>query len=183
MTKLFIWWQKYNARLRRTISSLAVVTFCLIILSLPKSGYALMVKIPLEDLTKNASHILIGKVKNIRCAWNSESTLIYTYVTVSVERYIKNAFDKKEVPKEITVRYVGGIVGDIGLWQSDTPTFKKNQQVLLFLQPIEKDIFKVTGRFQGKYTIAKGQILEKKVLVDDFVHQIRKIIESQRKRK
>jgi len=142
-----------------------------------------MLKIPLENLTRDASYILTGNVKDMRCAWNPESTLIYTYVTVSVEKYIKNTLSKKEGPKEVTIRYVGGIVGDVGLWQSDTPTFKRDQQVLLFLEPIEKGIFKITGRFQGKYTIEKNQVLEKKVSVDDFVHKVGEIVESQQKRK
>ncbi|HID94124.1 MAG TPA: hypothetical protein EYP60_08520 [bacterium (Candidatus Stahlbacteria)] len=171
---------------KRQLRGRNLFLLCLLItlLALPfiiENAYALMVKIPLEELTKKANYILIGKVKNMRCAWNPESTLIYTYVTVSVERYIKNILDKKEVPKEVTIRYVGGIVGDIGLWQSDTPTFKGNQQVLLFLQPIEKGIFKVTGRFQGKYTIEKDRILEKGVSVNHFVNQIKRIIESQKK--
>jgi len=136
-----------------------------------------MVKIPLEQLTKDANYIVIGKVKDMHSEWNADRTLIYTYVTISIREYVKGTLNQKI----FTIRHIGGIVGNIGMWQSDTPRFSKNQEVLLFLKPTGKNIFRIAGRLQGKYTIKDDRILEKNMAVSNFVKQIKKIMQRNEK--
>ncbi|TET48271.1 hypothetical protein E3J59_00855 [Candidatus Aerophobetes bacterium] len=87
----------------------------------------------------------------------------------------------KEV-KEITVKVPGGEVGGIGLKVSDTPEFRKGEEVFLFLRIEKLPIFKVAGLFQGKYTIeggkAKNKVMEQEIPWDIFIDQIEEIMKK-----
>ena len=50
---------------------------------------ALMVKMSVEDLTKEADVIIIGNIKEVESRLNFWRTEVHTYSTVSVEKYIK----------------------------------------------------------------------------------------------
>lgn len=142
---------------------------------------ALVMKKSIEELTYEADFVLIGKVKDMESRWNKEKTLIHTYVTVSVTKYVKSILEIGE-PKEITVKVPGGEVGDIALKVSDTPEFKKGEEVFLFLRIEELPIFRVTGLFQGKYTIedgkVKNKVLEWEIPLDSFVGQIEDLMKK-----
>lgn len=159
----------------------SVVIFSLIIGFFATQVSALVIKKSIQELTYEADFILIGKVKDMESRWNKEKTLIYTYVTVSVTKYIKKILEIGE-PKEITVKVLGGEVDDIALKVSDTPEFMEGEEVFLFLRIEELPIFKVAGLFQGKYTIedgkVKNKVLEQEMSLDSFIGQIEKIMKK-----
>ena len=142
---------------------------------------ALMVEKNIEQLTQEADLILTGRVKSIESRWNEERTLIYTYVTISVKQYAK-AISSQEQVREIVVRVRGGEVGDIGLRVSDTPQFREGEEVFLFLRMENMLLFSVAGLFQGKYTIedgiARNQMLGKEIPLDNFISQVKGILEK-----
>jgi len=145
-------------------------------------GHTIVIKKEMEDLTRESDFILIGEVKDMQSRWDKERRWIFTYAAISVRKYIKKPADVKEI-KEIIVRVLGGEVGDIGLKVSDTPEFVKGEKVFLFLTPgKEMSIFRVTGLFQGKYTIEDGKVkskaLEQEVSLDSFVDQIQQIMQK-----
>ena len=156
-----------------------VVIFSLATGFLTTQGSTLMIEKSIEELTYEADFILTGKVQDMESRWNEEKTLIYTYVSVSVTKYIKRILEMEE-PKEITVKIPGGQVGDIALKVSDTPEFIKGEEVFLFLRLKELPIFRVAGLFQGKYTIengkAKNKILKQEIPLDNFIHEIEQIM-------
>jgi len=143
----------------------------LMALTTPQESSSLVMKMTTRDLTENASQILIGKVVDLSSRWNAEGLMIFTYVTISAKEYIKGASDQKTV----TIEVPGGEVGDLALWVSDTPEFKKGETVLLFLRP---EFFQIVGWYQGKCTIKEGLIVEKGVSVKEFVSDIRHILEN-----
>lgn len=95
-----------------------------------------------EELSNYSDTIVIGTVKEINPSkWNSINgkrpdgidsfsleNLIYTDITISVEKYLKNPSSAKE----ITVRLDGGTVGNDTLETDYEPTFKPGEKVLLF---------------------------------------------------
>jgi len=166
--------------MRRKLT-LSVIIFSLITGFFTIQGSTLVVKKTVEELTYEADFILIGKVKDMESRWNKEKTLIYTYVTVSVTKYIKRILEMEE-PKEITVKIPGGEVGDIALKVSDTPEFMEGEEVFLFLRLEELPIFRVAGLFQGKYTIEEGRVknkvLEREIPLDSFINQIEKVMKK-----
>ena len=125
-----------------------------------------------EDLAKKSNLILIGSVKEILPArWNTPdgkppenafegsglNDVIYRDVVISVDQYLKNPLSSNEV----VVRMLGGTVGNLTLDVEDEPSFEPGEDVLLYLvedtKPATKDLepehFRVTGSFQGKYTL------------------------------
>ncbi|AKB52732.1 hypothetical protein MSBRW_3479 [Methanosarcina barkeri str. Wiesmoor] len=123
-----------------------------------------------DDLNNHADTVIIGKVKEILPPkWNTEQTnksftekikrgeLIYTDIIISVDKYLKNPLSSNEV----TVRVVGGTIGNITMTSDIEPSFKPDEKVLLYLSndtyPYTKDVgsehFVVTGYVQGKFKL------------------------------
>lgn len=124
-----------------------------------------------NDLNNHADTILIGNVKEILPSrWNSidgkmnksaleinPGELIYTDIIISVDKYLKNSLSSDEV----TVRVVGGTIGNITMSSDIEPSFESGEKVLLYLSndtyPYTKDIgsehFVVTGYVQGKFRL------------------------------
>ncbi len=137
---------------------------------------ALIVKISLEDLTKEADVIVIGDIKEVESSWNLWRTMVYTYSTVSVENYIKGTGSEK-----LTIITEGGTVGDSGVWVEDVPEFTKNETVLVFLKKAGRE-FNVAGLVQGKYVVENEDVRDisgEKVSLKDFLRRIKDAIPPQ----
>jgi len=143
-------------------------------LTLVGSVSAWMVKVPLEDLVEQADNVLMGEVLDLRSSWDPDGQWIRTYVTISVDDVIKGTLGEGEC----VVSYIGGVVGEIGLWQSDTPVFEIGQEVFVFLQPDGRGTFRVTGRYQGKFTVERNEIVERDEMVDAFVRRVKTIMKN-----
>ncbi len=129
-----------------------------------------MEKMSLEDLTREADVILIGDIVDVQSKWGLERDKIYTYSTVFVERYIKGGTGEEK----LTILSEGGRIGTLFIWVEDTPTFLKDEMVLVFLKKSGKE-YSVVGLSQGKYTLKNGVLtgLEgEKTQLKDFLSQI-----------
>lgn len=130
---------------------------------------ASMIKISLEDLSREADVIVIGDIKEGESRWNLWRTMIYTYSTLSVEKYIKGTGSET-----LTIITKGGEVGDYGVWVEDVPLFTKNETVLVFLKK-EGNEFSVAGWAQGKYVVENESVRDisgEKVSLKDFLRRI-----------
>lgn len=136
-----------------------------------------MEKMSLEDLTREADVILIGNIVDVDSKWGLERDKIYTYSTVSVERYIKGGTGEEK----LTILSEGGRVGTLFIWVEDTPTFLKDETVLVFLKKSGKE-YNVVGMSQGKYTLKNGVLtgLEgERTQLKDFLSQIEAVTPQQ----
>ena len=130
---------------------------------------ALMVKMSVEDLTKEADVIIIGNIKEVESRWNFWRTEVHTYSTVSVEKYIKGIG-----PGTLTIITEGGNAGDSGVWVEDTPVFTENEKVLVFLKKAGRE-FSVAGWAQGKYIVENEDVRDisgEKVSLKDFLRRV-----------
>ena len=130
---------------------------------------ALMQKISVEDLTKEADVIVIGDIKEVESRSNFWRTEVHTYSTVSVEKYIKDTGSET-----LTIITDGGTVGDSGVWVENTPVFTKNEKVLVFLKKAGRE-FSVAGWAQGKYIVENEEVLDRsgeKVSLKDFLRRV-----------
>jgi hypothetical protein len=133
---------------------------------------ALMLEMTTPELTKQAEAIVRGKVKEMRSEWDPERRFIWTLVTIAVSKSIKG---DSLAGQDVIVKIPGGVVGEIGQVTEDAPIFKKNEEVLLFINPEVYrggKVFRVTGKFQGKHTIKDNMLIEKKMPVATFLGQI-----------
>ncbi|CAG0993164.1 MAG: hypothetical protein MPEBLZ_02964 [Candidatus Methanoperedens nitroreducens] len=131
---------------------------------------ALMVKMSVEDLTKEADVIVIGDIKDVESRWSQGRTPINTYVMLSVENYIKGG----EGQETLTIITQGGSKWGFTVWVEDAPDFTKNEKVLVFLKKAGRE-FSVAGWAQGKYIVENEEVLDRsgeKVSLKDFLRRV-----------
>lgn len=101
----------------------------------------------LQQLRSEAHRVIVGKVTAAHSFWNDGKDKIYTEYTVEVQRVIKG-----EATAKLTVRLMGGRVGERELTVAGNPTIKVGERVLLFLR--DYDTFHtVVGMSQGKWSV------------------------------
>jgi len=120
----------------------------------PQSASAIVDELlSVDELTLLSDVIVVGTVTDM--ASFRQDRGIYTDVTVSVEQTVKG-----EPPgTEITVRQMGGRVGDITLWVSDLPDFAVGERAVLFLRQRKAATFDVVGALQGKFPVQNDKVL------------------------
>ncbi len=101
------------------------------------------------ELWDHADVILIGVVGDTT-VHEGNLGMIYRNVRVMVEKYRKNPLNTTEV--------VISVLGGIGEWVEDQPSFYKYERVLVYLDrpsenPFGLDGYTVVGGLQGKFTV------------------------------
>ena len=114
----------------------------------------------IEKLSTGADVILTGKVKEKKSAWNEQKTRIYTKTTVQVDEILKGDGSANSV--EIST--LGGEVDGIGELYTHLPTFRENEEVLVFLKFDAK---------QKEYNIFQGQEGKINIVNDEKTKQKR----------
>lgn len=87
-----------------------------------------------------------------RCAANSvglDAGEIWTFTSFQVEEAWRG-----DAPLQITVRLLGGALGNITSHVSGVPQFRPGEDVILFLQPTKRDDFSVVSWEQGTFRIS-----------------------------
>lgn len=129
-----------------------------------KSG-AMMMKIPLEKLTHDASLIVLGQVTSIENKKIEEG--YYRFATIQVEKTIKGRLAYPVV----VVKHPGNIIGD-------SPDYQVGERVLVFLKKAgADDYYQTIGQFQGKFLIKEETIVRNKIPVEDFIQKVRGLSE------
>ncbi len=127
----------------------------LLLTLLPNQAAAIMLGLSTAELTLGSDAVVLGKVANAKAQWNEDQSLIITKATVTVEKVVLG----RTLQKEVTVEYIGGEIGDVGLGVSDEVQLIPGERVLLFLQSgtskLKKRVsaYSVVGHAQGKYRI------------------------------
>lgn len=128
----------------------------------------------IRELTKQANIVFTGTVDDSRSEWNEDNTQIYTYVTFSVDELIKGVAPSKKV----TIKQLGGTMGDITLYIVGAPGFEKGEEVLLFAND---ELIPVVGMSQGKFVIetepatGRKMVVGQKVYLDSFVNKAKTV--------
>lgn len=147
-----------------------LVLLLLILFAVTPTVSASMEKISVEDLTKEADVIVIGNIKEVESRWSLGRTTINTYVTLSVENYIKGG----EGQETLTIITQGGSKWGFTVWVEDAPDFTKNEKVLVFLKKAGRE-FSVAGWVQGKYIVENEEVRDisgEKVSLKDFLRRV-----------
>jgi hypothetical protein len=130
--------------------SLAVVALGLLtLLSFGTSADASVV-IPLadEDLSAGADAIVLARVTRITSHVDL-SGQISTYITLSPDEVLKGPL----WGPELTIREVGGTVGDRTTWMSANPEFVVGEPVLVFMDQRDDGTLRTYQFYMGKFTI------------------------------
>jgi hypothetical protein len=113
-----------------------------------------------KDLTKESTAVLYGKCSKVRSEWNENKSIIYTYVTVVPEEYLKG-----NLGSEAVIAIPGGKVGDIIYEVSDMPVFTEGEEVVAFVRTNSAGKNLVTGGYQGKMKIEKDTKTGKRMVL------------------
>jgi hypothetical protein len=84
--------------------------------------------IDLDEMSRRAEVIALGRVDRIDSSWSEDGRIILTRATVVVERALKGGPRKR-----VTVEVPGGKVGEQIMIASGAPTFSEGERVVLFL--------------------------------------------------
>ena len=142
-------------------------------------------KIPTPAMTEminRAEVIAVGKVTATQSQWNKEKTRIYTEVTVAVDEYMKG----NQPRNTLTIVHPGGEVGEVGELYSETASFQKNEEVLVFASKDKLGNLRVVGGNQGKYAITTDKTSGKKMVgsyrsLDNVKLEIKNTISKQQR--
>lgn len=127
----------------------------------------IMKEASIENMTKDADLIIIGRVEVIDCRWVQNGKMIHTFVTISIESLIKGSLDRKSIIVEVP----GGIVGEITAMAMGEAKFYPKEEIILFLRKnriIPSTTYFVVGMCQGKFRICKNDINNKNLLERDL---------------
>ena len=107
-----------------------------------------------DELVSRAQTIFQGTVTNVSSAWTGEGAQrhIVSYVTLKVEDTYKG-----NPGKQITLRMLGGTVGDQTMEVSDAPKFKPGDRDVLFVENNGTQFIPLVGIMHGRYRIEKNQ--------------------------
>ena len=144
---------------RKKIINLTCWLFiCFLLLSQAESN-AQVKEMSAEELTNESTAVLYGKCSKIKSEWNETKDIIFTYVKVVPEEYIKG-----NLGSEAVIAVPGGRVGDIIYEVSDMPIFIEGEEIVAFIwtNPAGKNL--VTGGYQGKMKIEKDKKTGKRMV-------------------
>jgi len=111
-------------------------------------------KLSLQELTKKSDSIVMARVDDAIASWDAGHKEIYTYVTLSVIQPVKGSRDATT----IMLRQLGGTVDNIASVVPGMPSFKKGEEVVVFLTQKDPAGYPwVMGLEQGKYSISTGK--------------------------
>ena len=132
-------------------SRLAMVAFAACALMGSSTAYATTVlKMSLKDLARKSDAVIVARVEDETARYDANKE-IYTYITLKVLEPVKGS-RKDDL---ITIRQIGGVVNNIASVVPGMPTFKKGEEVVVFLTQRDKAGYPwVMGLQQGKYSIS-----------------------------
>jgi hypothetical protein len=130
------------------------------ILSFSESeGKAQVKEMSAQDLTTASTAVFYGRCSKKSCDWDKNHRIIYTYVSVTPEAYIKGNLGSQPV-----IAVPGGQVGDVIYEVSDMPEFAVGEETIAFVWTNSAGNNLVTGGFQGRMKIEKDKKTGKRMV-------------------
>ena len=134
-----------------------------------------------EELAARADVVALGKVSLLSAHWNADHSRIFTTVTLSVDSYLKG---NQSGPLIILVP--GGELDGVGEIYSHTATFRREEDVLVFVQKDARGNYIVSGGRGGKFAVTKDERTGKSFVgsrpVEDVASAVKKaVVQSSQK--
>jgi hypothetical protein len=136
-----------------------------------------MVGMSLEELVKQADLIVIGTVVSAESEFAQGK--IYSFANIAVSSTLKGELTGNQ--DKVIVKFPGGKVGDVGMKVENSPAFKADENIIVFLKQIQNQPYYATvGSFQGKFIVRDNMVVRGNISVDQFVARIESILGSAR---
>lgn len=153
---------------------LAFLLFLILNISVLNNGLATtFLAMDKYEMIEKSSNIVVGQVIEKTSFW--EGDMIYTLTTIAVSENILG-----ENNSEVSVITAGGRVGNIGRKAFGVVELKQYQEVVLFLKPVNSNIFggnvySPVNWQQGKIDIVKGGDVYDQFVMDTIPDQMMNI--------
>jgi hypothetical protein len=144
--------------LKKIIRLTFYLSVCILFFS-GSEGNAQVKEMSAQDLTTASTAVFYGRCSKKSCDWDENHRIIYTYVTVAPEEYLKGSLGTSAV-----IAVPGGQVGDIIYEVSDMPVFSEGEEVMVFVRTNSAGKNLVTGGYQGKMKIDTDKKTGKKMV-------------------
>jgi hypothetical protein len=125
----------------------AAVVLVMLLAAVPATA-TVVVPVAEADLVGQSAAVVIGRVNAIES--HADSGRIYTNITLAIDETLKG----DSVPT-LTVRLLGGQVGDHAAWVEGNPQFRRGERVLVFVTAHRDGTARVAHLYQGKFSIVR----------------------------
>jgi hypothetical protein len=154
--------------MNRAMRLVPIVILALILVSAITATATTVQKFTLQELARKSSTIAMARVDDAYSSWDQNHKEIYTFYTLQVLDHVKGM--KGETT--ITLRQLGGIVDNMESIVPGMPSFRKGEEVVVFLTQKDAAGYPwVMGLQQGKYTVvtdASGKKSVRNELTDEL---------------
>jgi hypothetical protein len=119
------------------------------------TGASTFLALSQEEMVAQADSVVQGRVVEVNSFWNRQGTAIVTEAVLEVEETVLG-----RERSHVRLFTFGGEVGDYRIEAHGFPTFRKDQRLLVFLEPARKDeegAHRVLGYRQGEFEIRAGE--------------------------
>jgi hypothetical protein len=144
--------------LKKIVCLTLCLSVCFLVFSITEAN-AQVKEMSAQDLTDASTAVFYGKCSKKTCNWDENHKIIYTYVSVVPEEYIKG-----NLGPEAVIAIPGGQVGDIIYEVSDMPVFTEGEEVMAFVRTNTAGKNLITGAYQGKMKIEIDKKTGKKMV-------------------
>lgn len=151
--------------MRQTRIAVTIVVMMLAVATVASAG--VVQKLDVADLTRMSHAVLVGQVLDTRSEWNSNHEYIQTFTQIRVDDLAKGSRRAGEI---ITVREIGGSVGDYNQMLIGGATYKAGEKVLVFLQRAKdgtSGVFQTVALSEGKYIVSTDSRTGRPIAVPD----------------
>jgi len=144
--------------MKRLASILCASLFTLVLLAASGLATQIIYRSP-EQMGKESSLVVRGRVEGTRSYWNEKGTKIFTETRVRVEDTYKG-----RAPGEVSIIQLGGVAGNVRMTVHGVPSWRSDEEVLLFLEPYDRGTYQVSGFSQGKFEIERDPVTGKEFI-------------------
>lgn len=120
-------------------------------------------RMSLAKMAQTAPLIVRARCLGNSTAWDSGE--IWTFTTFSIEDTWKGA--PPGAAAQLTVRLLGGSLGNLTSTVSGVPRFRPGEEVILFLEPTSRGDFSIVSWVQGTFRIRRDARTGSEVVVQD----------------
>ncbi len=130
----------------------STLSFCAVAMLLAASGAAkatTLLRMSLAQMSRTAGAIVRARCVGNTTGWDAGE--IWTFTSFEVEEAWRGA-----PAAQITVRLLGGRVGNLTSSVSGVPRFRPGEDVVLFLEPTPRGDYSIVSWQQGTFRIRSG---------------------------
>ena len=110
-------------------------------------------KVDINDLKKMSEAVVHGKVLEVRSAWNTDGTMIFTEAAIEVKGRLYGKSDDL-----LVVRTVGGTVDDYTVEMGGAPRFVEGEEIVAFIGRWKDGAPMVAGYAEGISRVKKDNL-------------------------